>query len=235
MDLLQEVETKMGSLGWYAAIIAFVCTLLGVCCPTMLEEDEWTGRQVAKTNKQTWQQAYNFAEQNYCKTWGICCAKIDRYTALTAWRKEKLRKEAADIPLSEVENDLFHARTTQVLSDVQPWVRRDEVLVLIWNRKTSRFIYLCETNNKTPESVLPYGQRKQLLWVKRIHWRSSQQKWVFQGSKDLLGSVSPLGTFSLCRDLGKTFYRIYAFGIQQSNSCMSVLKDISVANSEKNS
>ena len=64
----------------------------------------------------------SLAGQRCSEAWGTFSAWTSQsITALTAWRKEEWRKEAADIPPSKAENDLCSTRQILALFRGQPW------------------------------------------------------------------------------------------------------------------
>ena len=64
----------------------------------------------------------SLAGQRCSGAWGTFSTRTSQsITALTAWRKEEWRKEAADIPPSKVDNDLCSTRQILVLFRGQPW------------------------------------------------------------------------------------------------------------------
>ena len=64
----------------------------------------------------------SLAGQRCSEAWGTFSARTSQsITALTAWRKEEWRKEAADIPPSKAENDLCSTRQILALFRGQPW------------------------------------------------------------------------------------------------------------------
>ena len=64
----------------------------------------------------------SLAGQRCSEDWGTFSARTSQsITALTAWRKEEWRKEAADIPPSKAENDLCSTRQILALFRGQPW------------------------------------------------------------------------------------------------------------------
>ena len=64
----------------------------------------------------------SLAGQRCSEAWGTFSARTSQsITALTSWRKEEWRKEAADIPPSKAENDLCSTRQILALFRGQPW------------------------------------------------------------------------------------------------------------------
>ena len=64
----------------------------------------------------------SLAGQRCSEAWGTFSTWTGQsITALTAWRKEEWRKEAADTPTSKVENDLCSTRQILALFRGQPW------------------------------------------------------------------------------------------------------------------
>ena len=64
----------------------------------------------------------SLAGQRCSEAWGTFSAQTSQsITALTAWRKEEWRKEAADIPPSKAKNDLCSTRQILALFRGQPW------------------------------------------------------------------------------------------------------------------
>ena len=64
----------------------------------------------------------SLAGQRCSEAWGTFSTRTSQsITALTAWRKEEWRKEAADIPPSKAENDLCSTRQILALFRGQPW------------------------------------------------------------------------------------------------------------------
>ena len=64
----------------------------------------------------------SLAGQRCSEAWGTFSARTSQsITALTAWKKEEWRKEAADIPPSKAENDLCSTRQILALFRGQPW------------------------------------------------------------------------------------------------------------------
>ena len=104
MNLLQKVESGMGCPDWHTAMHSLLLQrLLWSYCPghAGVSGNERADR-LASTAEITSGLQLGRAE---------CSARTSQsITALTAWRKEEWRKEAADIPPSKAENDLFSTR-----------------------------------------------------------------------------------------------------------------------------
>ena len=92
------------------------CTLqYGMESVGMNGQTDWQAQQISHL-------VCSLAGQRCSEAWGTFSARTSQsITALTAWRKEEWRKEAADIPPSKAENDLCSIRQILALLRGQPW------------------------------------------------------------------------------------------------------------------
>ena len=103
------------------------CTVFGYkdfCGSTVLGTPESVGMngQIDWQAQQISHLVCSLAGKRCSEAWGTYWTGTGQsITALTAWRKEERRKEAADIPPSEVENDLSSTRQILALFRGQPW------------------------------------------------------------------------------------------------------------------
>ena len=115
---------KRWSLEW-APTGTQPCTVFGYkdfCGSTVLGTPESVGMngQIDWQAQQISHLVCSLAGQRCSEAWGTFSTQTSQnIIALTAWRKEEWRKEAADIPPSKAENDL--CSTTLVLFRGQPW------------------------------------------------------------------------------------------------------------------
>ena len=123
----QWTSCKRCSLEWAAPTGTQPCTVFSYkdfCGSTVLGTPE----SVAMNGQIDWQAQQishlvcSLAGQRCSEAWGTFSTQTSQnITALTAWRKEEWRKEAADIPPSKVDNDLCSTRQILVLFRGQPW------------------------------------------------------------------------------------------------------------------
>ena len=118
---------KRWSLEWAAPTGTQPYTVFGYkdfCGSTVLGTPESVGmnRQIDWQALQISHLVCSLAGQRCSEAWGTFSARTSQsITALTAWRKEEWRKEAADIPPSKAENDLCSTRQILALFRGQPW------------------------------------------------------------------------------------------------------------------
>ena len=124
MNPLQKVKSGMGCPNWHTAMHSlWLQRLMWIYCPghagvsgneRAYTDIDWQAQQISHL-------VYSLAGQRCCETWETFWIWTGQsITALTAWRQEELRKEAADIPPSEVRNDLCSTRQTLALFQGQP-------------------------------------------------------------------------------------------------------------------
>ena len=123
----QWTSCKRWSLEWAAPTGTQPCTVFGYkdfCRSTVLGTPESVGMngQIDWQAQQISHLVCSLAGQRCSEAWGTFSARTSHsITALTAWRKEERRKEAADIPPSKAENDLCSTRQILALFRGQPW------------------------------------------------------------------------------------------------------------------
>ena len=119
MNLLQKVESGMGCPDWHTAMHSLqLQRLLWIYCPghAGVSGNERADR-LASTADIT-----SGLQLGRAEDWGTFSARTSQsITALTAWRKEEWRKEAANIPPSKAENDLCSTRQILALFRGKPW------------------------------------------------------------------------------------------------------------------
>ena len=82
---------------------------------TYMTFSDWQAQQISHL-------VCSLAGQRCSEAWGTFWTWTGlSITALIAWRKEEWRKEAADIPPSKVENNLWSTRQILALFRGQPW------------------------------------------------------------------------------------------------------------------
>ena len=122
MNLLQKVESGMGCPDWHTAMHSLrLQRLLWIYCPghAGVSGNERADR-LASTADIT--SGLQLGRAECFEAWGTFSAQTSQsITALTAWRKEEWRKEAADTPPSKAENDLCSTRQILALFRGQPW------------------------------------------------------------------------------------------------------------------
>ena len=123
----QWTSCKRWSLEWAAPTGTQPYTVFGYkdfCGSTVLGTPESVGMN-GQTDWRAQQISHlvcSLAGQRCSEAWGTFSTRTSQsITALTAWRKEEWRKEAADIPPSKVENDLCSTRQILALFRGQPW------------------------------------------------------------------------------------------------------------------
>ena len=119
----QKVQSGMGCPDWHTAMQSSA-TKTHSCGSTALRMPESVGmnKQIDWQAQQIPHLVCSLAGQRCSEAWGNFWTWTDQsITALIAWRKEEWRKESADIPPSEVGNDLCLARQTSSLFQGQPW------------------------------------------------------------------------------------------------------------------
>ena len=123
----QWTSCKRCSLEWAAPTGTQPCTVFGYkdfCGSTVLGTPESVGTngQIDWQAQQISHLVCSLAGQRCSEAWGTFSTRTSQsITALTAWRKEEWRKEAADIPPYKVDNDLCSTRQILVLFRGQPW------------------------------------------------------------------------------------------------------------------
>ena len=114
--LIQLSQVVHYSLSIYCPGHACRSTVLGTPESVgMNGQIDWQAQQISHL-------VCSLAGQRCSEAWGTFSARTSQsITALTAWRKEERRKEAADNPPSKAENDLCSTRQILALFRGQPW------------------------------------------------------------------------------------------------------------------
>ena len=115
MNLLQKVGSGMCCPDWNTAMHSG-STVLGTAESVGISgQIDWQAQQISHL-------VCSLAGQRCSEAWGTFWTWTGQsITALITWRKEEWRKEAADIPLCEVKNDLCSTRQILALFRRQPW------------------------------------------------------------------------------------------------------------------